>query len=168
MRLNAPSSARSLPPFPFPRAGSSLAIEVFRTLAPLQVSKVLAEKAAWEFARANGLDVVVVNPGFVLGPPLSARTDSTSVQTCVSVRPSPAVWPMLACATPPLTRVLSHSCSRALIFLVAVLSLTRCAVLATMCCVGHGVLCRPRRTLLVTLVMRCSCCRVYTLRGRLP
>ncbi|KAJ8499763.1 hypothetical protein OPV22_010315 [Ensete ventricosum] len=31
-------------------------------------SKTLAEKAAWEFAKGNGLDVVVVNPGTVMGP----------------------------------------------------------------------------------------------------
>ncbi|KNA02740.1 hypothetical protein SOVF_215820, partial [Spinacia oleracea] len=32
------------------------------------LSKTLAEKAAWEFAKENGLDVVVVNPGTVMGP----------------------------------------------------------------------------------------------------
>ncbi|RWR81317.1 cinnamoyl-CoA reductase 1 [Cinnamomum micranthum f. kanehirae] len=32
------------------------------------LSKTLAEKAAWEFAKENNLDVVVVNPGTVLGP----------------------------------------------------------------------------------------------------
>eukprot|EP00252_Welwitschia_mirabilis_P003729 TRINITY_DN1377_c0_g1_i8.p1 TRINITY_DN1377_c0_g1~~TRINITY_DN1377_c0_g1_i8.p1 ORF type:complete len:323 (+),score=67.70 TRINITY_DN1377_c0_g1_i8:264-1232(+) len=31
-------------------------------------SKTLAEQAAWEFARKNGLDVVVINPGSVIGP----------------------------------------------------------------------------------------------------
>ncbi|CAN6286381.1 unnamed protein product [Urochloa humidicola] len=31
-------------------------------------SKTLAEKAAWKFAEESGLDVVVVNPGTVLGP----------------------------------------------------------------------------------------------------
>lgn len=32
------------------------------------LSKTLAEKAAWEFAKESGLDVVVVNPGTVMGP----------------------------------------------------------------------------------------------------
>ncbi|KAL2899305.1 Cinnamoyl-CoA reductase 1 [Bienertia sinuspersici] len=34
------------------------------------LSKTLAEKAAWEFAKENDLDVVVVNPGTVMGPVL--------------------------------------------------------------------------------------------------
>lgn len=33
-----------------------------------QKSKTLAERAAWEFAREAGLDLVAVNPGLVLGP----------------------------------------------------------------------------------------------------
>uniref|UniRef100_A0A7N0UQ86 NAD-dependent epimerase/dehydratase domain-containing protein n=1 Tax=Kalanchoe fedtschenkoi TaxID=63787 RepID=A0A7N0UQ86_KALFE len=32
------------------------------------LSKTLAEKAAWEFSKENDLDVVVVNPGTVMGP----------------------------------------------------------------------------------------------------
>ncbi|KAG8387663.1 hypothetical protein BUALT_Bualt02G0044800 [Buddleja alternifolia] len=32
------------------------------------LSKTLAEKAAWKFSEENGLDVVVVNPGTVMGP----------------------------------------------------------------------------------------------------
>ncbi|KAL0417714.1 UNVERIFIED_CONTAM: Cinnamoyl-CoA reductase 1 [Sesamum radiatum] len=32
------------------------------------LSKTLAEKAAWEFAEGKGLDIVVVNPGTVMGP----------------------------------------------------------------------------------------------------
>ncbi|CAN1266556.1 Cinnamoyl-CoA reductase 1 [Linum perenne] len=32
------------------------------------LSKTLAEKAAWEFSKEKGLDVVVVNPGTVMGP----------------------------------------------------------------------------------------------------
>lgn len=33
-------------------------------------SKTLAEKAAWQFSKEKGLDVVVVNPGTVMGPVL--------------------------------------------------------------------------------------------------
>ncbi|KAL0914982.1 hypothetical protein M5K25_015377 [Dendrobium thyrsiflorum] len=32
------------------------------------VSKTMAEKQAWDFAKENGLDLVVVNPGAVMGP----------------------------------------------------------------------------------------------------
>ncbi|KAL8260360.1 hypothetical protein R6Q59_028313 [Mikania micrantha] len=32
------------------------------------LSKTLAEKAAWEFSKEKGLDIVVVNPGTVMGP----------------------------------------------------------------------------------------------------
>ncbi|KAL3518021.1 hypothetical protein ACH5RR_020610 [Cinchona calisaya] len=32
------------------------------------LSKTLAEKAAWEFSKEKGLDIVVVNPGSVMGP----------------------------------------------------------------------------------------------------
>lgn len=42
-------------------------------------SKTLAERAAWDFARESGLELVVVNPGLVLGPVLGPAL-STSVQ----------------------------------------------------------------------------------------
>ncbi|KAF8035717.1 hypothetical protein BT93_C1674 [Corymbia citriodora subsp. variegata] len=32
------------------------------------LSKTLAEKAAWEFTKENGIDLVVINPGHVIGP----------------------------------------------------------------------------------------------------
>uniref|UniRef100_A0A1D1ZBW1 Bifunctional dihydroflavonol 4-reductase/flavanone 4-reductase n=1 Tax=Anthurium amnicola TaxID=1678845 RepID=A0A1D1ZBW1_9ARAE len=40
-------------------------------------SKTLAEKAAWEFAKQNGLDVVVINPGMVMGPILPPTLTSS-------------------------------------------------------------------------------------------
>ncbi|CAN6308754.1 unnamed protein product [Urochloa humidicola] len=41
------------------------------------VSKTLAEKAAWKFAEEKGLDVVVVNPGTVLGPIIPPTINSS-------------------------------------------------------------------------------------------
>ncbi|KAL3832964.1 hypothetical protein ACJIZ3_007700 [Penstemon smallii] len=41
-------------------------------------SKVLAEKAGWKFAEENGIDLVVMNPGFVLGPLLQPTLNFTS------------------------------------------------------------------------------------------
>ncbi|XP_027329678.1 cinnamoyl-CoA reductase 1-like [Abrus precatorius] len=41
------------------------------------LSKTLAEKAAWDFAKENGLDVVVVNPGTVMGPVIPPRLNAS-------------------------------------------------------------------------------------------
>lgn len=43
------------------------------------LSKTLAEKAAWDFAKENGLDVVVVNPGTVMGPVIPPRLNASMV-----------------------------------------------------------------------------------------
>ena len=46
---------------------------------PYAYSKTLAEKEAWEIQKKqNQWDLVVINPGFVLGPSLSKRTDGES------------------------------------------------------------------------------------------
>lgn len=37
------------------------------------VSKTLAEEAAWKFAKENGIDLVTMNPGLVIGPLLEPR-----------------------------------------------------------------------------------------------
>jgi len=37
---------------------------------PYAKSKTLAERAAWKFAKGNGIDLTTINPGLVLGPPL--------------------------------------------------------------------------------------------------
>ncbi|MGF1639301.1 MAG: NAD-dependent epimerase/dehydratase family protein, partial [Cyclobacteriaceae bacterium] len=43
-------------------------------------SKTIAEKEAWKIAKAQQRwDLVVINPGFVLGPSLSKRIDSASI-----------------------------------------------------------------------------------------
>lgn len=48
---------------------------------PYSYSKTLAEKEAWKQAELNpGIQLSVINPGFILGPSLSERSDSTSVQ----------------------------------------------------------------------------------------
>lgn len=47
---------------------------------PYPYSKTMAEKEAWSIAKKqNRWDLVVINPGFILGPSLSQRTDSTSI-----------------------------------------------------------------------------------------
>lgn len=40
-------------------------------------SKTLAERAAWDFARESGIELVVVNPGMVLGPLLSSGINTS-------------------------------------------------------------------------------------------
>ena len=45
---------------------------------PYSYSKTLAEKLAWELAgKQNRWDLLTINPGFIMGPSLSKRTDST-------------------------------------------------------------------------------------------
>ncbi|XP_062115461.1 phenylacetaldehyde reductase-like [Humulus lupulus] len=40
-------------------------------------SKILAEEAAWKFAKENGIDLVSLNPGYVIGPLLQPTLNST-------------------------------------------------------------------------------------------
>ncbi|XP_039172565.1 phenylacetaldehyde reductase [Eucalyptus grandis] len=47
------------------------------------LSKTLAEKAAWEFAKENGIDLVTKNPGYVIGPILQPTVNLT-VQTILN------------------------------------------------------------------------------------
>ena len=42
-------------------------------------SKIAAERAAWDFAREHGMNLTVLNPGLVLGPPLGP-VDNTSLR----------------------------------------------------------------------------------------
>lgn len=49
-------------------------------------SKTEAEKAGWEMAKAQERwDLVTIHPGFVLGPSLTKRIDSTSIQTLLRI-----------------------------------------------------------------------------------
>lgn len=40
-------------------------------------AKTLAEKEAWKYAEEQGLDLVVVNPSYVVGPLLAPEPTST-------------------------------------------------------------------------------------------
>jgi len=46
-----------------------------------RMSKSLAEHAAWDFCKKNGIALTTICPNFVIGPPLSTRLDSVSVKT---------------------------------------------------------------------------------------
>lgn len=53
---------------------------------PYSYSKTLAEREAWRIARSQmQWDLVVINPAFVLGPSMSRRTDSTSIEFIQSI-----------------------------------------------------------------------------------
>ena len=45
-----------------------------------------AEKAAWAISKAEGFELVTINPTFVLGPVISDRADATSI-LCFKVGP---------------------------------------------------------------------------------
>ena len=53
---------------------------------PYSYSKTLAEKLAWEMAgKQNRWDMITINPGLIMGPSLSKRTDSTSVDLMIQL-----------------------------------------------------------------------------------
>lgn len=41
------------------------------------LSKTLSEEAAWKFAQEQGIDMVVMSPGFAMGPPLQPTLNFT-------------------------------------------------------------------------------------------
>ncbi|KAL6981143.1 hypothetical protein U1Q18_022772 [Sarracenia purpurea var. burkii] len=43
-----------------------------------QLSKTLAEQAAWKFARENGIDLVTIHPGIVIGPLLQPTLNAST------------------------------------------------------------------------------------------
>lgn len=64
-------------------------------IAPYPKSKVYAEKAAWDFVRDRGLELVALNPGLVLGPLLrNERTTSIEVVRLLLGYKMPAVPPL--------------------------------------------------------------------------
>jgi nucleoside-diphosphate-sugar epimerase len=53
---------------------------------PYPFSKVQAEKLAWQMAgEQSRWDLLTINPGFIMGPALSKRTDSTSIEIMVQM-----------------------------------------------------------------------------------
>lgn len=52
---------------------------------PYAYSKTIAEKEAWKLANGSAWELAIINPGFVLGPSLSKRTDGTSVEVMLSL-----------------------------------------------------------------------------------
>ncbi|GLU00308.1 hypothetical protein SLE2022_176850 [Rubroshorea leprosula] len=57
------------------------------------LSKTLAEEAAWKFAKENGIDLVTINPGFVIGPILQPTPNASievmlKLTTAEPLRPS--------------------------------------------------------------------------------
>jgi nucleoside-diphosphate-sugar epimerase len=53
---------------------------------PYPYSKTMAEKEAWKIAeKQNRWDLVAINPGFILGPSLSKRSDSTSIDLMIQL-----------------------------------------------------------------------------------
>lgn len=57
--------------------------------APYEKSKLLAEKAAWDYMKSleedKRFELVVVNPGYVQGPLLSAASGAASMDTCIGL-----------------------------------------------------------------------------------
>jgi nucleoside-diphosphate-sugar epimerase len=45
------------------------------------MAKVLAERAAWDYAKENKLDIVVIHPSFIIGPVLPPDLCSTASDT---------------------------------------------------------------------------------------
>ena len=53
---------------------------------PYMFSKKIAEETAWKTAKAqNRWDLITMNPGFILGPSLTNRVDSFSINTIISM-----------------------------------------------------------------------------------
>ncbi len=56
------------------------------THSPYSYSKTVAEQEAWKIANAQSRwDLLTINPAFVLGPSLTKRTDSTSINMMIQL-----------------------------------------------------------------------------------
>ncbi|KAM7267536.1 hypothetical protein ACFE04_009702 [Oxalis oulophora] len=56
------------------------------------LSKTLAEEAAWKFAKENGIDLVTINPGYVIGPMLQPTLNGT-VEMFLNIINGPETFP---------------------------------------------------------------------------
>ncbi|XP_024025817.1 cinnamoyl-CoA reductase 1-like [Morus notabilis] len=58
---------------------------------PYVISKTLAEEAAWKFAKENGIDLVVINPGMAIGPLLQPTLNfgTETILTQINAHPFP-------------------------------------------------------------------------------
>ena len=64
---------------PSGRYGPDAWSDVNANIGAYAKSKTLAERAAWDVVADGPMELVVINPGFVLGPPLGAAGDGQSV-----------------------------------------------------------------------------------------
>ena len=63
---------------PSGRYGTGDWSDVTAPIGAYALSKTLAEKAAWDAVASDDIELVVINPGFILGPPLGATGDGQS------------------------------------------------------------------------------------------
>ncbi|KAF2319622.1 hypothetical protein GH714_017657 [Hevea brasiliensis] len=52
-----------------------------KTKSWYRLSKTLAEEAAWKFTKENGIDMVAINPGLVIGPLLQPTLNSSNLRS---------------------------------------------------------------------------------------
>jgi nucleoside-diphosphate-sugar epimerase len=60
-------------------------------------SKTVAEKRAWEFAKAHGLHLVCINPSAILGPGAYRHTPNTALLEMIILGKLPVVFPFGTC-----------------------------------------------------------------------
>jgi dihydroflavonol-4-reductase len=64
-----------------------------RAVSPYFIAKTQAERKAWEFAKESGLNLVVINPGAIIGPGFWRHTPSTLMFELILRRQMPFALP---------------------------------------------------------------------------